>query len=85
MASSATTGRRVLPEGKQHRTPTLPSGIAYDAALRNEGPGSEVNWIGGICVLAIVVLIVAVATDLQMISCQAGSLYSMVGLCRPGR
>jgi hypothetical protein len=41
------------------------------------------NWIGGICVLAIIVLIVAVVTDLQMTSCQTGSLYSMVGLCGP--
>jgi hypothetical protein len=41
------------------------------------------NWIGGICVLAVIVLIVAVVTDLQMTSCQTGSLYSMVGLVGP--
>jgi hypothetical protein len=42
-----------------------------------------VNWIGVIAALAFVTLIVAVATDLHMTSCQAGSLYSMVGFCKP--
>jgi hypothetical protein len=41
------------------------------------------NWIAGICVLAILVLILAVVTDLQMTSCRSGAIYSMVGLCRP--
>lgn len=43
------------------------------------------NWIGAIAALAFVTLIAAVATDLHMTSCQAGSLYSMVGFCKPAR
>jgi hypothetical protein len=43
----------------------------------------SMNWIADICAVANVVLIVTVIRDLQMTSCQSGSLYSMVGLCRP--
>jgi hypothetical protein len=46
---------------------------------------SEVNWIGGICALAVVTIVVALVTDLRMTSCQARSVYSIVGLCRPVR
>jgi hypothetical protein len=80
-----TTGRRLLPEEKRHRTPRSHLESRMMRPFVAKGPESEVNWIGGICVLAIVVLIVAIVTDLQMTSCQAGSLYSMVGFCRPGR
>jgi hypothetical protein len=46
---------------------------------------SEVNWIGGICALAVVTLVVAFVTDLRMTSCHAGSLYSIVAFCKPNR
>jgi hypothetical protein len=44
-----------------------------------------VNWIGAIAAQAFVTLIVASATDLHMTSGQPGSLYSMVGVCKPAR
>ena len=41
------------------------------------------NWIGAIFVLALVALVVAVATDVFLTKCQPGSFYAIAGLCSP--
>lgn len=41
------------------------------------------NWVGGIFLLALTAVVVAVATDLRMTKCQPRSFYASVGLCSP--
>ena len=41
------------------------------------------GWIGGIFVLALLAIVVAVGTDAYLTKCQPGSFYAIVGLCSP--
>jgi hypothetical protein len=41
------------------------------------------NWIGGISILALGAIILAVVTDVSLTKCRQGSFYSMIGICTP--
>jgi hypothetical protein len=43
------------------------------------------NWIGVVFVLAIMALLIAVISDLELTTCVAGSFYASVHLCTPKR
>jgi len=44
---------------------------------------AAMNWVGGIFLLALIAVVVAVGTDVHMTKCQPRSFYASVGLCSP--
>jgi hypothetical protein len=48
-----------------------------------KGYKAVMNWVGGLFLLALIAVVVAVGTDVHMTKCQPRSFYAAVGLCSP--
>ncbi len=43
------------------------------------------NWIAGIGLLALLALVIAVASDISMTKCTMGSAYAVLRFCTPAK
>ena len=64
--------------------PEEPTQSRHDRTKRLPECG-PMNWIAICAGMAIVALIIAVTTDLNMVRCTSGSFYEMVHLCRTAK
>jgi hypothetical protein len=43
------------------------------------------NWLGLIAAMAVAAIIFAAVTDIEITTCQNGSLYAMLHFCKPDK